>query len=147
MARIVVPGCPHHVTHRGNLRADVLLEDGDRLLYKSLLAQASRQFGLEIWAYCLMSNHVHPVAGPRDEASLGVAIGRAHQRYAAAVNVRQGWTGHLWANRYFSTPLDHARLWPAVKYVELNPVRERMVEQAQEHRWSSAPCHACCPFG
>ncbi len=136
-----MPGCPHHITHRGNLRADVFLTEADRALYKSLLMQTSQQFGLEIWAYCMMTNHVHLVAVPRDEAALGLAIGRAHQRYAAAINAQNGWTGHLWAKRYFSTPLDHGHLWTAVKYVELNPVRARMVAAAQEHPYSSTKCH------
>ncbi|MGI8906901.1 MAG: transposase [Candidatus Sumerlaeaceae bacterium] len=62
MARIVVAGCPHHITHRSNLRADIFLHDNDRLLYKSLLAQTSRPFGLQIWAYCLLTNHIHLIA-------------------------------------------------------------------------------------
>ncbi len=49
MARVVVPGVSAPtVTHRGNLRTDVFFDDQDRLLYKSLLGQTSRQFGLEI---------------------------------------------------------------------------------------------------
>ena len=142
MARVVIPGCPHHVTHRGNLRCDIFLEHEDRILYKSLLGQCARQFGLEIWAFCAMTNHIHLIAVPRDRDSLGLALGRAHQRYASVVNARHLWTGHLWANRYFSTPLDHDHLWTAVKYVELNPVRAGIVKRAEEYVYSSAACHS-----
>ena len=141
IARVVVPGCPHHVAHKGNLRTDLFFRPEDRDLYKEVLDQAARQFGLEVWAFCLMANHIHLIVVPRDKMSLGLAIGRAHQRYAAAINAREKWTGHLWANRYFSAPLDGEALWTAVKYVEINPVRAGIVDRAEQYQWSSAPCH------
>lgn len=122
----------------GNLRADVFAQPEDLDFYKASLAQPFAQFGLEVWAFCLMRNHVHLIVGPRQPSSLALAIGRTHQRYASAQNARHGWTGHFWANRYFSMPLDHAHLWTAVKYVELNPVRARLVARAEEYPHSSA---------
>jgi putative transposase len=141
MARIVIPGVPHHVTHRGNLRAQVFLNEQDRLIYQQLLAECAQRFFLEIWAYCLMGNHVHLIVVGQERNSLAKALGMAHQRYAAAVNRRERWTGHLWANRFFSTPLDDQHLWAAVRYVELNPVRARLVDSAEQWPWSSAASH------
>jgi putative transposase len=141
LARVVVPGQPHHVTHRGNRRADVFVDDEDRLLYKNCVEECARKAKLEIWAYCLMSNHVHLLVVPQREDSLAKGVGLAHRRYAVALNKRHGWDGHLWANRYFSTPLDDAHLWAAVRYVERNPVRAAMVETASEYPWSSALAH------
>jgi putative transposase len=66
IARIVVPDVPHHVTQRGNRRERVFLEDTDYGLYKDLLAQSCRKFGVAVWAYCLMPNHVHLILVPRD---------------------------------------------------------------------------------
>lgn len=141
MARVVVPGLPHHVTHRGNLRADVFLSDEERELYLRLLAGCAVDAGMDIWAWCMMTNHVHLIVVPREAESLRRGLGLAHQRYAAAVNARHQWTGHLWANRFFSTVLDNSHCWQAVKYVELNPVRAGLVERAEDYRWSSARSH------
>ena len=71
LPRMVLPGIPHHVTQRGNGRAQTFFEDGDYELYLDLLADASKQHGVEIWSYCLMPNHVHIIAVPRDEDGLG----------------------------------------------------------------------------
>lgn len=89
-----------------------------------------------------MTNHVHLIAVPRRPESLARGIGRAHQAHTRRINRPRRWTGHLWANRFYSTPLDAPHLWTAVKYVELNPVRARMVARAAAWPWSSAAAHA-----
>ena len=73
MARVVISGCPHHVTQRGNRRDDVFFTDADRARYLELLSKYAARSGLAIQAYCLMSNHVHLVAVPQGEASLSAA--------------------------------------------------------------------------
>jgi len=137
----VVPGQPHHVTQRGNRRADVFSDDDDRLRYRDLLQQYSERYGLTVLAYCLMTNHIHLVAVPPDEGALTVALRAAHARYSQWVNTREGWTGHLWQGRFFSCPLDEAHLWAAMRYVEQNPVRAGIVSVAEEYEWSSAAAH------
>jgi putative transposase len=137
-ARVVVPGLSYHVTHRGNRRADIFLSDEDRLLYLKLMRDYAVRAGLEFRAWCLMSSHVHFVVVAEREDSLSRGIGLAHRRFAAWLNARHGWLGHLWANRFFSTPLDETHLWRAVRYVERNPVRAGLVARAEEWPWSSA---------
>jgi putative transposase len=141
-ARVVVPGIPYHVTHRGNHRRDVFLEPLDRELYLADLAVWAHDCGLRVWGYCLMTNHVHLLAVPDRPDALARAVGRVHQRHARRVHARHGWTGHLWANRFFSTPLDTPHLWAAIRYVELNPVRAGLVGRAEQWPWSSAGVHA-----
>ena len=141
LARVIVPGFPHHVTHRGNRRDDVFLEEGDRETYCGFLSDCAAKAELEIWGYCLMTNHVHLIVVPKHEDSLARGVGLAHRRYAVWINKREGWSGHLWANRYFSTPLDEPHHWAAIRYVERNPVRAGLVEAAAECRWSSARAH------
>jgi len=140
-ARIVVHGLPHHVVHRGDLRAQVFFSDDDRRFYLDMLRQCAARFGVEIWAYCLMGNHVHLIAVPEHKEALARAVGLCHQRYASAVNARSGWTGNLWANRFYSSVLDKDHLWRAVRYIELNPVRAKLAEAAGEWPWSSARAH------
>jgi putative transposase len=138
LARVVVPGLSYHVTQWGNRRADIFLSDEDRLLYLALMRDYGAKAGLEFRAWCLMSNHVHFVVVAGREDSLSRGIGLAHRRFAAWLNARQGWLGHLWANRFFSTPLDETHLWRAIRYVERNPVRAGLVARAEEWAWSSA---------
>jgi putative transposase len=141
IARLVIPQCPHHITHRGNHHDDIFFTPQDRGLYLSLLKAHSEKFQLDILAWCLMSNHIHLVAIPENENSLAKAIGHAHRKDSRKINETRGWSGHLWANRYFSTPLDEPHLMQAVKYVEQNPVRAGLVRCAEDWSWSSARAH------
>ena len=103
-----------------------------------LLSQACELFGLSIRSYTLMTNHVHLIAVPEGEDSPGKALRDTHGPYASYFNRRYGFCGHLWQARFHSSPMDDAHFWAAVRYVENNPVRSRMVELAQDYPWSSA---------
>jgi putative transposase len=141
VARIVIPGLPHHVTQRGNNRQDVFFTDDDRRLYLKTLKSESLRFGLSILGYCLMTNHVHLVAMPALEDSLAKAVGRTDYIYAQTVNRWHSRSGHLWQNRFFSCPLEPGCLGAALRYVERNPVRAKMVRRAWQYPWSSAKAH------
>jgi putative transposase len=140
-ARIVFPDVPHHVTQRGNNRERVFFNRGDYMAYLALLREHAGQFAIEIIAYCLMPNHVHLVLLPSDRNGLHFALKAVHGQYAQRVNRMRDQKGHLWQGRYFSSPLDAEYLLNAVRYVELNPVRARMVSKAEDYAWSSAPAH------
>ncbi len=141
LARIVIPGLPHHVTQRGNRRAQTFFEDGDYELYRDLLAQAARKAGAEIWCYCLMPNHVHVIIVPSDEDGLRRTFADAHRRYTGYINARMRVTGHLWQGRFGSVVMDEDHLFHAVRYVSLNPVRAKLVKRAQDWPWSSVKAH------
>ncbi|HLK61868.1 MAG TPA: transposase [Bryobacteraceae bacterium] len=141
-ARVVVPGCWHHVTQRGNHQQTVFFDNSDRQLYLELLRDHAARHSVRITGYCLMNNHVHLLAVPEREDGLARALGRAHNDYARWINLRQRTTGHLWQNRFFSCPLDESHSWEALRYVELNPVRAGLAKSATEWRWSSARTHA-----
>jgi putative transposase len=141
LARAVAAGVPHHVTQRGNRRQATFFGDGDCALYRDLLAAWCGRHGVAVWAWCLMPNHVHLVLVPAEEAGLRQALGEAHRRYTQAVNRRQGWVGHLWQGRFASCALDLPHLLGAVRYVELNPVRARLVTAPESWPWSSATAH------
>jgi putative transposase len=140
--RLMVADWPFHVTHRGNRQETIFQDDGDRHAYLDLLSRFAAQFEMNIWAYCLMPNHVHLIAVGRRRSSISRAVGTAHQVFSRRRNVNRDTTGHWWANRFFSTAVDEPHLWAAVRYVELNPVRARMVRSAVDYPWSSARAHA-----
>ena len=137
LARVVIPGIPHHVTQRGNGRAQTFFEEGDYALYLDLLADAARRAQAEVWAYCLMPNHVHIVLTPSDQDGLARTFGELHRRYTGYVNARRRTTGHLWQSRFGSVAMDEPHFVTALRYVALNPVRARLVGRAQDWRWSS----------
>lgn len=141
LARIVVPGAPHHVTARGNRREAIFFEDGDQEIYLDILAEQARKAAVEVWAYCLMPNHVHLILTPADDAGLGAALGAAHRRWANFVNARGRWRGHLFDGRFASVAMDETHLLAAVRYVTLNPVRAGLCSRAEDWAWSSARAH------
>ena len=82
LARIVIPGLPHHVTQRGNRRDTVFFGDEDYRAYLDLLTAAVRTAGSEVWAWCLMPNHVHLIIVPSHEDGLRQSVANAHRRQA-----------------------------------------------------------------
>ena len=141
LARAVIPGLPHHVTQRGNGRARTFFSDADYALYRDLLAKHCRAAKVEVWAWCLMPNHVHLILVPSDADGLRRALAAVHRRYAGIIHARRKRTGHFWQGRFGAVVMDEAHLAAALRYVSLNPVRARLVERARDWRWSSARAH------
>jgi putative transposase len=141
ISRIVVPGYPHHITQRGVRSMDVFNSDEDRQAYLLFLSEEANRFGLDILAWCLMTNHVHFIAVAHNETSLARGFGEAHRRYTRMKNFAQGVRGYLFQGRFGSSVLDENHLLAAVRYVELNPVRAGLVKYAWEYPWSSAGFH------
>lgn len=141
LARILVPGLPHHITHRGNHKDLIYREDEDRKVYLRLLVKRCTQHSIAILSYCLMTNHVHLVAIPEREDSLSKGLRDAHGLYASYFNRKYNLMGHLWQGRFYSCTLDEVHLWAAIRYVERNPVRAGIVNKAASYPWSSAPAH------
>jgi putative transposase len=141
LARTVCARVPHHITQRGNRREAVFFSDDDRTVYLNWLKEYAERYAVDIFAYCLMSNHIHLIAVPASDDGLEKMLKPLHMRYAQRVNRARGWRGHLWQGRFFSSALDEDYLWAAVRYVERNPVRARVVRKAENYRWSSAAAH------
>jgi REP element-mobilizing transposase RayT len=122
-------------------RRETFSSDSDRLTYLQLLWQNLKEAEVRLLGWCLMPNHVHLIAEPEREDSLALLLRRVHGRYAQYYNARVGRSGHLWQNRFFACVLSESHLWTALAYVDLNPVRAGMVENAAVYPWSSAPAH------
>lgn len=141
IARVVIPGIPHHVVQRGTRRMRTFFKDSDYRTYLNLLAKRTAENDVRIWGYALMPNHVHLIAVPGTSGGLRSAIGETHRRYTNLINRREGWTGYLWQGRFSSCPMDERHFVNAAKYLELNPVRAGLVGNPEDYPWSSARAH------
>ena len=138
IARVVVPGLPHHVTQRGNGRQKVFFSDADYALYRDLLASACRNARVDCWAWVAMPNHVHLILVPHDRDGLRAALAPVHRRYAGLIHARRKRSGHFWQGRFGATVMDESHLAEAFRYVLLNPVRAMLVKKPEQWQWSSA---------
>ena len=96
---------------------------------------------MDIWAYCLMPNHIHLIAVPQTKEGLNLAVGEPHRRYTRRVNFREGWRGHFWQGRFVSFVMEEGHLLACARYIELNPVRAGLVKRPEDWPWSSAESH------
>jgi putative transposase len=138
-ARVLVPNCPHHIVQRGHNRKAVFLTDQDYQYYLDNLREWKRELEIKLYAWCLMTNHIHIIAEPgKDATTLSTLMKRINGRQAAYVNKLEGRSGALWAGRYKASPIQKdGYLLCCCRYVELNPVRAGMVAGVGEYAWSS----------
>ncbi len=138
VARVVVPGFPHHVRTRGINGADCFSTSADRIVYLKMLSDSAAKFGCEIHAYVLMTNHVHLLVTPKEQTSLSGLMHLLGSRYASYFNKRNDREGGLFQGRYWSCVVgERTYLLTCHIYIELNPVRAGMVQVPEDHQWSS----------
>ncbi|MBM9603639.1 transposase [Desulfopila inferna] len=141
IARVVAPGVPHHIIQRGNRRLDTFFSERDYKEYLYLMADWCNRCKVEIWAYCLMPNHVHLIGMSQTEEGLRKGIGEAHRRYTLYINGENDWKGHLWQGRFASYPMDESHLIAATRYILMNPVWARLARKPEKYKWSSCKAH------
>ncbi len=139
--RIVIPGLPHHITHRGNNGQDIFFSYENHAEYLNFLKIYSEECKSTINGYCLMTNHIHLIITPLTETALSSVVGKIHGQYSQYINKIQKTSGHIFENRYHSCPLDHNHFINTLKYVERNPVRAGIVDHPSDYEWSSARMH------
>ncbi|SET93094.1 putative transposase [Marinobacter segnicrescens] len=138
-ARVIVPGLPHHIVQRGHNKQPVFIENRDFQYYLDNLQEWKHTLGLEVFSYCLMTNHVHLVVKATDElTAIPQLMKRLAGRQTRFVNKIEKRTGSLWEGRYKISPIDTDHyLLSCCRYVELNPVKAGMVDAAEHYPWSS----------
>jgi putative transposase len=141
--RFYVPGEAQHVIQRGNNRAPIFTHEHDHLAFLRWLGEASREHGVMVHAYVLMTNHIHLLATPMHGESLSKALQSVGRRYVQYFNYSYQRTGTLWEGRYRATIVDSERyLFTCMRYIELNPVRAGIVAHPIAYRWSSYHANA-----
>jgi REP element-mobilizing transposase RayT len=139
--RIEFPGAIYHLTSRGDRREAIYADDTDRVSFLNVLSQACRRFDASVLAYCLMSNHYHLVLCTR-AANLSLLMRHLNGVYTQAFNRRHRLVGHLFQGRFKAILVDSDEyLMSLCRYVELNPVRAKMVAGVADWPWSSYRAH------
>lgn len=141
IGRVVVKDYPHHITQRGNYKHTVFIDKVSYEKYLGWMDMYAKKYSLLFIAYCLMPNHIHYIAVPEKDDSMAKAFNTCHMRYSQYFNRRIRSFGHLWQGRFYSCVLDEAHLYAAIRYIENNPVRARLVKTAEDWEWSSARYH------
>jgi putative transposase len=141
--RLILPAVPLHIIQRGNNRVPCFAGTSDFLVYLTLLRQYAAKTACHIHAYVLMTNHVHLLLSAGSRTGPSILMRRLGQHYVQYFNRRQGRTGTLWEGRFRSCLVDSERyLLVCQRYIELNPVRARMVETPEAYPWSSYRANA-----
>ena len=137
--RIILPNFPHHVVQRGHNRQAVFASDGDFQQYRDDLRTVSKALDVKVYAFCLMTNHVHLLLDPGDEAAnLAKLMKTLAGRMTRYRNKLEGRSGTLWEGRFKSSPVQlDGYFLECCRYIDLNPVRAGMVSHAADYAWSS----------
>lgn len=142
-ARLAIAGIPWHIIQRGNNRSACFFHDEDYQFYLEQLALQAGKFGCRVHAYCLMTNHVHLLLTPSEKDSASLMMKHLGQRFVQYINKRYRRSGTLWEGRFKSCLTQEERyVLTCYRYIELNPVRARMVLHPKDYRWSSYAVNA-----
>lgn len=132
-----VAGAVYHITARGNNHEAIFFDDGDRYVYLRMLTAALQRFSMRLYAYVLMTNHVHLLMETL-QPNVSVALHHLHGHYAKYVNRRHGRWGHVFGQRFWSEIIDgDAHFLELSRYIPRNPVRAGLVTDPIEYPWSS----------
>lgn len=136
-ARNEVAGGIYHVFNRGNRRQAIVRDDEDRRALMRELDTVVRHYRWTCLAYCFMTNHFHAVVETTD-ATLGTGMRRLEGRYAQCFNRRHGVSGHVFQGRFTSKLVTTDEYFAQLlRYVALNPVKERLCADPSDWPWSS----------
>lgn len=141
--RLNIADIPQHVVQRGNNRQPCFFAASDYRLYLSLLAIYCRRHRCQIHAYVLMTNHVHLLVTPDIPDGVSLLIRDAGRDFVRNINKKYERTGTLWESRFKSSVIDSDEYCLACyRYIELNPVRAKMVSHPRDYQWSSYRANA-----
>ncbi len=144
--RYRLPGVPQHVVQRGHNRQPVFFHPDDFGFYRATLYEVAGREEVAVYAYALMTNHVHLLLKPARVDSLERCMQTLNRRYGQFVNANHGRSGTLWEGRYRSSVIQTAcDLAACHAYIELNPVRAGIVTCPERYPWSSAHHYLCGP--
>lgn len=143
LPRLVLPNHPHHIIQEGNDRQLIFREDEDYQRFLGWLKDSAREFKVSIHAYALMPNHLHLLASPATEEGLARMMQRVGRYYVPWFNQKYERLGGLFRGRFKTSLIDSdSYFMMCSRYIEFNPVRNGVVGDPADYRWSSYAHHA-----
>lgn len=137
-ARILSNTGMYHVMFRGINKQEIFSSENDYEKLKEIIFLLKDSYGIELYAYCMMPNHVHLFLRETEQGAISDFMKRILSHYAGWYNFKYERTGHLFANRYKSLPVeDDSYFLTLAKYIHRNPVKAGLAEKMQDYRHSS----------
>jgi len=141
-SRLNLTDVPQHVIQRGNNRQATFVAEADYLFYIDCLGDAARKYGCLIYAYVLMTNHVHLLVSGREPYAISRMMQHLGRCFVKRFNSIYGRSGTLWEGRFKASLVDtESYFLRCCRYIECNPVRAQMVVDPADYRWSSHRAH------
>ncbi len=127
----------YHIMVRGINRQSIFIEERDHLRYIDSLRECQEKVGLEVYAYCLMGNHLHLLVREGSE-DIGNTMKRIGVSYVSWFNWQYDRSGHLFQGRFKSEPVeDDGYFLTVLRYIHQNPLKANLVRDIESYRWSS----------
>ena len=141
--RLFIPDLPQHVVQRGVDRQPVFFSDSDCARYLNTFSEYAERRNISLHAYCLMTNHTHLLVSAKEKGALSACMQELGRKFVSTTNRIRSRTGGLWEGRFYAGYLEpEGYLLRCMRYIELNPVRAKMVANAGAYRWSSFSANA-----
>ena len=141
--RLFIPDLPQHVVQRGVDRQPVFFSDSDCARYLNTFSEYAERRNISLHAYCLMTNHTHLLVSATEKGALSACMQELGRKFVSTTNRIRSRTGGLWEGRFYAGYLEpEGYLLRCMRYIELNPVRAKMVANAGAYRWSSFSANA-----
>ncbi|MCB2211919.1 transposase [bacterium] len=139
-ARHIDSNVPYHITHRGKNKEKVFFNKLDYFKYLEILSNNCKKYRIDVWAYCLMPNHIHLIVSAESAGSVSLTIQQTTRSYTYWRKI-QDKSKVNWDQRFHSIPMDEKHLLYAARYIEQNPMRAGLVSRPEEWLYSSAVAH------
>lgn len=135
--RIIDSAGYYHIIHRGNEKRVIFHDEDDYRKYLTLLSEAKGLFGFSLFHYVLMPNHIHLLLRPNNN-HLSRAMHAIHMNYSRYRKKRYKTVGHIWQGPFKSLHINSdAYMLSCGNYIELNPVRAKLVKYPKVWKYSS----------
>lgn len=142
-ARLLLSKSCYHIMTRGNNKNIVFRSDDDYLYYLKLLKKYKLELPFDLYHYCLMPNHVHMLIQTKRANDFSVFMKKINLAYFHHFKQYYGWIGHFWQDRFKSQPVGKDSYFiQCGKYIELNPVRKKLVSDPKKYQFSSYKFYA-----
>jgi putative transposase len=137
LPRIEYEKALYHITSRGNNKQKIFSDEKDYPTFIKFLEKALKKYSWQCYAYCLIPNHYHLLIETED-ANLSVGMKWLNGIYAKYFNGKNDRVGHLFQGRYHSVLVEkESYLLQLHRYIALNPVRAKIVENLNDWKWNS----------